>query len=341
MSRLNLDWLRGLAALAVLVSHILLFYPAESLTSLKYLGCMGVEVFFVLSGFLIALSWHANPSISDYALRRAKRILPLMWFVMAAVFFLMTPIFLDWSLVDPAHWLMILLHFAGLQSAIPLEIPGLFIGLPLWTLTVELCFYAILPIWWRYFVRAPAAWVVASFAIEVAWRLSAEIFVDKTGLSVQWALYLPMQLPGQAFSFAVGMLLAYLSLYRKESRYSELLIWAGLFGLASGVVWADEIWNSGVSMLLYPVSTGMIVWGATGTRVRFGGAYYDCLSLTGRVSYSLYLWHFPVLFLLIRIAHQVNAPLWAYAIVSIAVSMMVAIISFKHIEQPFMKGSHA
>lgn len=430
MKRLDLDWIRGLAAIGVLISHILLFYPSPGGVSvLQHAGRVGVEVFFVLSGLLISLSWAAKPSLPDYAARRACRILPLMWIVMAVVFFILTPIFWEWSLAAPEHWLAILMHFAGVQSMIPLDIPGLFIGLPLWTLTVEICFYIALPFLWKWFIRAPANWVIGSLVVEFAWRIGAEKFVAAHGLSEQWAIYLPLQLPGQAFGFAVGMLLAWmlLQIRAKESaaiglanqwceRASLTLpincgtpmiahsqskqlchadsfgrgwvrgwsveadpwervaahetparwlirqsgrmlgVWpenmmrwvgvrAGLVGLLAGIVYFPQLWESGASILVFPLTAGMLIWFTAHTpqvHCAFVGEkvehnFHALLSFLGKISYSLYLWHFTVLFLLMRGTSGVGLSFEWFAISGIGLSVLVAGLSFYWIEKPFLE----
>lgn len=415
MSRLDLDWIRGVAALAVLASHILLFYPVDGAPDwIQHAGRVGVEVFFVLSGFLISLSWATKPVLSDYLVRRAKRILPLMWVVMAVIFFVLTPIFLKWSLLDPRHWTVVLLHFLGLQSAIPVDIPGLFIGLPLWTLTIEICFYLVLPFWWKSFARNPAAWVVASLAIEVLWRAWAGSFVSSNGLSEQWALYLPLQLPGQAFGFSVGMLLAWMLLQARSRERSKvefargmladagvalppitaapvcraedrlvhfdtvgcdgvfhsttmvvspwahfgvhetflrrlvrhagriLLIWpedvpawlgirVGLIGLFAGTVFFGVLWESGASMLVFPFLAGLLIWSSSVLRSE-PGVICHAMGFIGQVSYSIYLWHFPILFVLSRTTDM--SFIW-FAISGCLLSVLAAFLSFRFIEKLF------
>jgi peptidoglycan/LPS O-acetylase OafA/YrhL len=150
-----LDGLRGLAALGVLVLHVWMFSYGDSGKPPKgfvdfALGelRLGVQLFFVLSGFLIFRPFAAAilegakqaPSLKRYVIRRAARILPGYWLALGASFLLLKH--LDHPMqVDPAE-LPVFLVFA--QNHFLETIKHL--DPPMWTLAIEVSFYATLPI---------------------------------------------------------------------------------------------------------------------------------------------------------------------------------------------------
>lgn len=344
-SRLDLDWLRGLAVALVVISHLFLFYPAvnSSIGFLSNGGHIGVEIFFVLSGFLISLSWHFDQNYSRFLLKRSRRILPLMWVVMSCIFFILTPIFLEWSLFTPSHIFVIFVHLIGLQSLIPAQIPGLFIGVPLWTLTIEICFYVSLPFLWDLFIHRPAAFVVASLFIEISWAIGAEAAAAYFNMSEQWSLYLPEQLPGQMFSFSLGMLMASFFIKGKHvARFPRrAVIFVGLIALLFGLCYFDEISRLGLSSILFPVVAAAIIWASLISErhlcgvlgVRAPHLFHTTFSSLGRISYSLYLWHFLVLFALYRVTLG-DVPFSLFALIGCGASLAISILSFNLIEKP-------
>lgn len=150
-----LDGLRGIAALGVLVLHVWMFSYGDSGKPPKgfldfALGelRLGVQLFFVLSGFLIFRPFAAalldgarkGPSLKRYVIRRAARILPGYWLALGASFLLLKH--LDHPMqVDPAE-LPVFLVFA--QNHFLETIKHL--DPPMWTLAIEVSFYAMLPV---------------------------------------------------------------------------------------------------------------------------------------------------------------------------------------------------
>lgn len=103
----------------------------------------GVPIFFVISGFLISASWERSPDLKHYALRRALRIFPAMWVCLLVSIMLMAVLA---SIKPPVLWIV-----GQLTIGQPWT-PGVFrtygVGTPngsLWTIPVELEFYAVLP----------------------------------------------------------------------------------------------------------------------------------------------------------------------------------------------------
>lgn len=165
------DWLRLAGALLVLIGHSFALLGRDVPLVLSYqIHTLGVMLFFLISGYLIAGSWRADPRFLRYAEKRARRIMPALLVVVALTALVVGPVMTRdadyWT--EPATWTylwrnMILLPYHTL--------PGVFEGNPvrspngsLWTLPVEVFMYVLTPA----LVRAgPWVCVAAGLALIV------------------------------------------------------------------------------------------------------------------------------------------------------------------------------
>lgn len=192
------------------------------------LGVLGVQVFFVLSGFLVTQSWLARPALAPYAAARVLRIYPAL---VAATVFTMAVAgatgSLPWReyLASPQTWR----YFVRTASGIDVvdKLPGAFATNPfpyaangsLWTLPVELRLYVALGLAGIAGLLArPRAWLAAGFllvAAALAWpdqvpldpntlgtRLAALLFLLGS-LARVWQRHLPLSLPAAALAAAL------------------------------------------------------------------------------------------------------------------------------------------
>lgn len=156
----NFDLLRLGAATMVLVSHsFLVAGAAEPLVGRWPLGTLGVEVFFVISGFLITMSWSRRPGLRGFAVRRGLRILPALTVTVLACAFLLGPLTTELSpsryLSDPGTPEYVADNLAavgtgGVAHPVDLDLPGVFesnpdtaVNKPLWTLPIEVQAYGV------------------------------------------------------------------------------------------------------------------------------------------------------------------------------------------------------
>lgn len=308
------DGLRGLACLAVVAHHA--YYHAGryqwpwGLPQVFSYGYLGVEIFFVLSGFCLAypLLGESNVAISwsTYAKRRARRILPAYWAALALL--------LIGSLVL-AHWHVgvlsenrLLLVPSGRQFFYAFFLIGVWFNPVFWTLTLEARWYFLLP-----------------FAIQLARRAGvAALWIASVALSALYAFLEPLQ-PGR-LEFIIGPLPLFLPLFasgmcaaallrRQPAVFSPRLVAAN----RSGIV---------ISLLLVAVFTpshpengfpfSRIIPGGLLATTLLIAALWDplarrvlssrFLAITGLVSYSLYLVHLPM----IQFAYSITSR-WALA----------------------------
>jgi len=314
-------------------------------------GYVGVDVFFVISGFLITgvlLLDSGRPggiSLRSFYARRVRRILPA-----ATVVILCT---VGISAVVAPPFLVQSIAIDGAAAAVYL--PNVRFGYqaldylrdqtnpsPLthfWSLGVEEQFYLFWPALMilvggrrlRSRARLWAALVVvtvSSFAFSL-WLLDVANF---------WTFY---SLPTRAWQLALGGLLALSTASGTlvTARTSQALAGLGLaMILAAGLLFDDSTRFPGAAALLPTVGAAAIIAAGTagsqsGTVRILSTAPFRWL---GRISYSLYLWHLPVLLLPAQ-ALQVEVPLLArIALVLLAVA--IATVSWRYIEEPFRRG---
>jgi peptidoglycan/LPS O-acetylase OafA/YrhL len=347
-----LDGLRGLAAAAIVVHHAWLFdngdtrpHAIDAFDSFMDELRLGVALFFVLSGFLVyrpfvaaALDGRRRPSFAVYARRRVARILPAYWLVLAASFALLAAI--DHPMRATAAQLPIFLAFAQNQFAATHN----HLDPPMWSLTVEVSFYAVLPI-----VALVAARVATSRSGQLALcgALAAAglgfcFLADAEGWGVTVTDSLLTQIP----VFACGMAVAVLA-HRRTIRTGTgwLLILAGLALMVFGG-WLETVdfpANGPLRTALcdVPAAVGfaLAVGALVAAPIRARVLSSAPMRLLGTLSYGMYLWHFPLIYGLRA------ADLWPHELVpAMAVTLggaiVLAAISWYGLERPILRWAH-
>jgi peptidoglycan/LPS O-acetylase OafA/YrhL len=296
-----LDGLRGLAALGVLTLHVWMFtvqgaHRRQELVSLLTGELrLGVVLFFVLSGYLLAGPWVASaledrptPRLGRFAVKRAARIVPAYWVAMVGSFWLLSGSGHDYEV--SAGQLPLFAAFAQnyVASAAGRLDP------PMWSLVVEVSFYAVLPLAGWVLVRcARRGRMVAACAglagLGVAWSaMGALLAWPETAMST-----LPTFLP----VFACGMAAAALAHRRMPAR----ALARGVMVAGAVLVCADAWWHhQGTGMTGHVVRDLPAALGFAAVVAAVAAHPPAVLSRAplrglGTISYGLYLWHLPVL----------------------------------------------
>lgn len=295
-----LDALRAFAAIGVLLAHasVPLLFNGTVITWTRA-GDVGVSVFFVLSGFLIASSVLRQPRFDTrgYMIRRAARILPLYYVSMLIAL----------VLVDPSPTLtgagradvvthVFMLH--GLSRGMRYSMNGVW-----WTLTVEWLFYLFMGIVSPLFRRGRYGWFLAigMIALGVLWRLA--VFSGST--TAADSAYFVQQLPGMADLFGVGMLLALVShsgmLRMLASAWARgsLLVLSFSFVIVMLVSYNSnkpDYWENGAMVVVWPLAFAVgiagLVAGFSIPGTRFHAlSRVSGLAYLGTISYGIYLFH--------------------------------------------------
>jgi peptidoglycan/LPS O-acetylase OafA/YrhL len=337
--RPDIDGLRAIAVLAVLVYHA---FP-KALPG----GFAGVDVFFVISGYLITgiidrQMREKRFSIAHFYARRILRIFPALILVVLCTFVIgwfLLPVFemeaLGSSMQGAAAFVQnFMLHeqivgyFDPGAERIPL--------LHLWSLGIEEQYYIVWPaaLWLLSHWRARSLAIVAALAMG-----SFVVCVLTPSVDTPWAFYSPTT---RGWELLAGSLLA---LWRdKEAgvangRFSPALAWAGLFGLAIAFVAfnTNSPWPGIRTLLPVVAATALIATDNTSLHRRVLSA--APLVFIGLISYPLYLWHFPLIaFARLHGGGAVPASLLCALLV---LSGVLACLTYRLVERPFRFGGSA
>lgn len=303
-----LDGIRGLAVLLVVLTHVKLLVPYE-VTGIDRIddlidgSYLGVDLFFVLSGFLITtlLLDEAGTSgtvrFGAFYTRRALRLLPALYVLLAAHGLYAWIVDLSW-LQEWATIRSAVLYVSNWQLVFrPLTaVPDL--GL-LWSLAIEEQFYLLWPAVLLVFfgprqpVRAVAGGLVALILAVALWR--AHLWHE----GVFWA-QLAVRTDTRVDALLIGALLA--SLWVRgvlPTRGVNQAAWVGLVTILACLATFDITTGVGYKggLTLFSLAAAAVILGLIeGTWE--GRRFFDLAPLraVGRVSYGLYLWHYPVFY---------------------------------------------
>lgn len=333
--RPDIDGLRAVAVLAVVLYHFRVA-PFSG-------GFVGVDVFFVISGFLITrLIWSeigaGKFSFVNFYERRVRRILPALFAVLAVITVAAIILLFPQMLVNYA---MSLIAAAGFVSnfhffgSTGYWAPGA-VEQPLlhtWSLAVEEQFYLVFPlllILFRGRNRATLLW-----SVIVGWVLSFAISVVSVRYAPVSAFYL---LPSRFWELLTGSILAVGEFgVLRNALLRNAIALAGLLLIAFGVFALSA--NSpfpGVNALAPCVGTALLIYSGTksDSTPLINAALATRLPVAiGLISYSLYLWHWPIFVLATAVLpHGLDA---MQTVLAIAASFALAGASWRFVEQPF------
>ena len=326
---LEIQGLRALAATLVLIFH------AKFVSG----GFIGVDIFYVISGFLITglllreLNTSGRISLKAFYLRRSKRLLPasfLVLFVTALFAWLVLPPISRGSigrdLIATTLYISNYLFawwendYQNLNST-----PSPFIHY--WSLAVEEQFYIFWPLFIialaklksaRKFLIGFSLVTVTTFALGVWLTIVAPI----------WAFY---SLPTRAWELSVGALIALLPALRRQNPFLAIL---GVIALLISALWFDERTAfPGFYALLPVLGTAALLSsiGAWPKPLKWLATNRISIWL-GKISYPLYLWHWPVLVLPIALFAR-DLLLWE-RIAALIVTVALADLTTKYVEEP-------
>lgn len=326
-------------------------------------GYLGVDLFFLITGFLLTLPWfkHAAegrpvPSARDFYIRRARRILPAYYVQLAILFFVCVP------LLNPDLWRAargfvlgnLGLHLLFLHYMTPYSAASLLINGALWTLQLEAQYYLLLPLIAIWFVRAPYVAAVTFFATSVIWRTLAAhdlqaLISFYASIGARWNLseatlrhFAGTQFPAYLAHFALGILCGRAWLANRAAmpggRLAAILACIalcallGLYAVFAGAApWlGEQLW------VVIPLAMATAIWAAISRRPAWGQRLLSVfpLKFVGRISYSMYLYHLPVLYLF----DKYSPPLPGLAFPGyFAIIVGVSTLSFYAVERPFMR----
>lgn len=335
--RADIDGLRALAVIMVLVFHFDLGLSG---------GFIGVDIFFVISGYLIthlilkALEENRF-SVRDFWMRRIRRLFPALGFmvffnVIFAALALYPVVFRDYGKELIAQATMISnIYFAqqdGYFAAPSENLPFLHT----WSLAVEEQFYLFFPFL--------LAWMWHKKPSRIRFIICIILYTS-FGFNMFGANYFTLTnffiLPGRIWELLLGALVA---LPTKKSfekhKGSSAAGWAAVVTiLACASFFSKNTLFPGVAALPVCVSTALLITiNAQHETSKLKEALsFRPLVYIGKISYSLYLWHWPIYVFAHYIA--INEVRYSENLALMCASFFIAIFSYHYIEQPIRKGA--
>lgn len=344
----SLDALRGLAALSVVFWHAAIIWPGfldtdplpgwawflrETPLHAAWSGPQAVEIFFVLSGLVLALPFVAGRfEVGGFLVRRVMRLYPAylvalaLALVVSATHNIHVPNTSAWfaTIGSPPPSVAAVLGQASMLAAVN---PGAYNPV-LWSLVVEARVSLVFPLLVWLVLRYPW-WLSVSLATFVS-VVNTELYLLADEVrTTQWLIF-----------FVAGILIA-------KHRHAIVAAWRRLAGVARVMLFALAI-TLYSAHFLWPstdfnrVTVDTLVSGAGSTLLVVGILSEQRLAVTlaapalqllGRVSYSLYLLHAVVLIAIIRLLAGLIPPLAAEAI-GLALVLPLAVLCYEYVERP-------
>jgi peptidoglycan/LPS O-acetylase OafA/YrhL len=335
--RNDIDGLRAVAVLPVVLFH----YGVGLFRG----GFTGVDIFFTISGFVIATSILSDIrsgsfSIANFYFKRIRRILPAYAVVMIATTVVATVLLLPSDLVDYGRSLVSTSTFlsnfyfwkASGYFAAPAQTKPL---LHTWSLSVEEQYYLFAPIcFWSIYRYGRARWLLFLGPIALLSFLTgvAAVFVAPTA-----GFFL---FPTRAWELLLGAIIALVNIPMEKHRgLSEVVSGAGLVLILFGLFTIEDGdpfpgWNA-----LFPcLGTAMIIQAGIGSERRTGSPLvnrllcYRPLVNIGLISYSLYLVHWPIAAFVKY--ETLSGPTVSEMVIMVAATFSLAWLSWRFVEQP-------
>jgi len=340
--RPDIEGLRALAVFGVVAFH----FGATGLPG----GFIGVDIFFVISGYLITRHLQQEIDRSGavdlwaFYARRARRLLPASLFVivttLVAGYFILSPaeqeLYSKGGLFASTYIINLWLirwsfdYFAQDASNNPF--------IHFWSLSVEEQFYLVWPAllllftWMRpsrhgVFV-AMAAVAAISFAL-CAWL---------TDVSQPWAFYFS---PLRAWEFAFGGLasMALLNNWAWRSRYAPAIGWLGLALIAAAYLTVSDEYPFPGFIALGPAAGAVMVLlsGVRQSRIAPGAVLaLPPVQWIGKLSYSLYLWHWPVIVYATMLAPDLTG---THRLLLLVLTFALSLVSYHLVENPVRRNA--
>ena len=334
--RPEIDGLRALAVIPVVFFHLGMSFPG---------GFIGVDIFFVISGYLITgiilsdLSNHQFSIIAFYS-RRVRRIIPALAFMLLGVLTFASWQYFPWEMDQLGKYLTAVSTFLAnvsfYNSVFDYWSPRAE-QLPLlhtWTLAVEEQYYIVIPI---------LLLLIHGFAKKLLIHILIMLFLISFTYSVYYTSVAPKfafyMLPTRAWELLVGAGVLVYTVSKRPSFLNLSHNSVGIFGLIliTGAFFSisKETPFPGFAALVPVLGTAFIIIGNTDTLTISGRLLsLKPLRLIGKISYSLYLWHWPLYVFFVNYRYPNELSPFDKILVLLA-SFLMAFLSWKFVETPF------
>lgn len=343
----GIDLLRGIAVITVILYHFFellgfqthILYPVIS-----SIGQLGVPLFFIISGYLIYRSIDYSithngikAGIKHYTLHRLFRILPAYYFNFLIVLALASTI-IGAEYFYSSRFLNQIFSHLTFTSFFIYQDSGLGVNGAYWTLSIEMLWYIVAPLLFifikkdRYYIGIIALAFLYLWSIDIG-LMDTLFHLDKTASDYLIMLYYySFQLPAQIIYFIAGIFI-YKYLLNQNfiiNTLSKLIVLILILGLFIGISHQDFFITSFVIKNLVTLITVILLF------ILFYQSRIKQLVIIdwiGKISYSLYLWHMPILFVMKQSNILSHASMLNTVLIFIIILLAISSMSYYFIEE--------
>lgn len=334
--RADIDGLRAIAVISVLFYH----YNIPGFGG----GFTGVDIFFVISGYLITQHIQkdlvaGNFSLVSFYEKRVRRIFPALFVMFAGVLIALPVFFFPPNVVATANRATSVIPFlsnirfyfslAGYTNLLAQQEPLLHT----WSLAIEEQFYLVFPLLMILMFRLMRARMLVVLSLLLG--VSLVLCLLTVRMDSAAAFYLPQT---RAWELLIGSCLAVAKLPRPSERIAQIAFVAGLIAITASVTLLSRATLFPSEYAILPCAgAALVIYAECNRRTRLGHVIDNpVFSLIGKISYSLYLFHWPIL---VFVQYQFLDPisLGARAVMIVA-CIALSLLSWRYIETPF-RGS--
>ncbi len=336
----EIDGLRSIAILSVVFYHAGFFLDDKNIIPG---GFLGVDIFFVISGYLITSIILRNVrnhtfSFIDFYERRARRILPILLFVMVVSIPFAWLFILPSQFVDFSYQIITGIFFSSniyfsLEDSYWAAESALKPFLHTWSLGIEEQFYFLMPL-----------------VLIALYRLKSRLIYPLlflTGISLIYSQWLSSELPQQSFyllpsrawELLVGVMIAVIHPWNKFTKYklTQYFPSFGVFLIMLSFFWFDkETLHPSFLTLIPVIGAALIIYFSNSKDWSISLLSSKIFVGIGLISYGIYIWHFPI-FSFHKIMSYEST--FSIKIILILISIILSLISYFVIEKPFRNSS--
>ncbi|WP_411843829.1 acyltransferase family protein [Salinicoccus sp. HZC-1] len=313
----EIDALRGLAALAVVLFHYTTRYEERfggesgGYSEIFSFGEFGVQLFFIISGFVIYMSILKVKSVSDFAIKRSFRLYPAYIFAVVLTFTVVTLASIEQLKIDLLPALVNLTMFQDFFGA-P-RVDGVY-----WTLRVEMTFYILMAILLFFKVEKKVmpivlTWISASVIIQLIHR---SMDTDLTALIREFSI--------ASFShmFIIGIMFYCIWQHGDQLKYYAVIALCVIYDLAFMSI-ENALFTAAFVAAFYLIINNKMQFLSSPVLVFFG-----------TISYPLYLIHQNIGYVILNKMHEMGYTHPIFTAMLVGATILAAYIIFRYVEQP-------
>ncbi|AGP81544.1 acyltransferase 3 [Alteromonas mediterranea MED64] len=336
--RAEIDGLRTIAVLSVVIFHL----GGTPLIG----GFTGVDIFFVISGYLITSNIVKEKnnqafSFASFYEKRIRRLFPALFATVAVSTVLAYFLFMPSELRDYGQSMAaavtylsnVFFYISSDYFEGPSELKPL---LHTWSLAVEEQFYILYPILLVYLLnKSEKQAKLIIFALALVFFVATLIGMEFDRSAM---FYLS---PFRFWELLIGAWLAFLLIETEgpENKLAEVLVLGGLFSILYSVFFIDEsVPFPGASALPAVIGASLIIYAGNSSKLALNLLSNSPMVWFGKISYSLYLWHWPVV---VFFGYYIIRPVSMGEKVGLFIlTVLVSWLSWKYIEAPFRSSKN-